>query len=187
MSSLEQKIAIRTFPEFSYPAGLHWFVLYTNIRSEKRAQLQLDAKGFRTFLPESTHWVTHARVRSIVRRPLLTRYLFLEMDPNKQSFMDVRATDGIEAIVGTTGTPMIIPREFVDSFMMRQLAGEFDYAGKSSLIAGDKVKIVAGEFDEMIGVITSGDTAFGGAVMVKLLKDRREVRLRAYAVRAIVN
>ncbi len=185
MSSLEQKIAIRTFPAFSYPSGSHWFVLYTNIRSEKRAQLQLDAKGFRTFLPESTHWVTHSRIRSIVKRPLLTRYLFIEMDPNKQSFMDVRATDGIEAIVGTTGTPMIIPSQFVDNFMGRQLAGEFDYAGKDPLTKGAKVKIVSGEFDDMIGVITSEEG--GGALMVKLLKDRREVRLKSYAVRAIVN
>jgi len=180
-------IPIRTNPQFCYPAGEHWFALYTNIRSERRAQLQLDAKGFRTFLPLTTAWVCHARVRKIVERPLLTRYLFIEMDPARQSFMDVRATDGIEAIVGTTGTPMVIPRGLVEEFIGKQLAGEFDYAGKMPLTKGVKVQIVSGEWDDLFGVITDGSTSNGGAVMVKLLQDRREVRLRGYAVRAALN
>lgn len=179
-------IPFRTFPQFSYADGLHWFAIYTNIACERRAQAGLDAKGFRTYLPQCTRWVSHARVRKVVKRPLLTRYLFVEMDPARQSFMAIRATDGVEAIVGTTGTPMTIPPKFVEEFLGRELAGEFDYAGKDDLPTGAKVKITSGEWDGLFGVITSGSTANNGAVMVKLLKDRREVRIRAYALRASV-
>lgn len=179
-------LPFRTGEPISYPAGPHWFAVYTNIKCEARAQLSLDAQGFRTFLPQMTKWVSHARVRTVVKRPLLCRYLFVEIDPNKQGFDAVRRTDGVESIVGNCGTPMVIPSGFVVAFLKKQLAGEFDYAAKEPITRGAKVKIVTGEWDELIGMVTGGSTANGGAVMVQLLNRRTMVRMRAHGVRAVV-
>jgi hypothetical protein len=53
------------------------------------------------------------------------------------------------------------------------------------MTTGSKVKIVSGQWDELIGVITSGTVnGDGGSVMVKLLNDRRAQRIGAYALRA---
>ena len=128
-----------------------------------------------------------SRVRKIVKRPLLCRYLFVELDPNLQSFEAIRQTDGVEAIVSNMGIPMVIPRELVESILCRMLAGDFDYASEEPLTTGAKVKIVSGQWDELIGVITGGSTTNGGSVMVKFLNDRKEARLGAYAVRAALD
>lgn len=169
----------------SFPAGEQWYALHTNIKCEFRAQFGLDGKGFRTFLPLMTRWISHARVRKIVQRPLLSRYLFVELDPNQQSFEDVRRTDGVEAVVSNLGVPVVIPRGLVEAFIGKQLAGEFDYASEEPLTKGAKVHVVHGEWDDLIGVVIEGWASdHAGSVMVKLLNDRKLVRLGAYAVRA---
>lgn len=173
-------------PAASYPKGKHWFCIRSNIKCEKRAQHGLEALGYRTFLPWMTKWVSHARVRTIVKRPLLCRYLFVELDPNKEGFGPTRAVDGVESIVGNGWTPMVIPEGFVLDFIRRQLRGEFDYASKEPITKGAKINVVSGEWDELVGVVTGGAVVQDlGEVMVKFLNMRTTARLRGYAVRPV--
>jgi transcription antitermination factor NusG len=67
-----------------------WFCITTNPNCQARAALELYALGFRTFLPKIRKWATHARVRKAVEKPLLGRYLFVEVDQPRQSFWTVR-------------------------------------------------------------------------------------------------
>lgn len=165
----------------SYPSGYHWFVVYTNIRSELRAQLGLDAKGFRTFCPMIKKWANHARLRMLVERPLLSRYFFVEIEPNLDGFGDVYNTDGVECLIGN-GAPMPIPGKFVEEFIRRQLEGEFDESGKEILGAGRKVRIVGGEYDDFFGVIQKAK-ARSGMLLVKLMESRILTRLSILNIR----
>jgi transcriptional antiterminator RfaH len=172
-------------PPVSYPEGPHWFAVYTNIKCEQRAKMGLDEKGYRTFLPEMTKWVTHARQRSVRRLPLLSRYLFVEVEPDRQGFAEIRATDGVECIVGTTGTPMVIPRDLVEKFIYRQeIKREFDYAAKEPISNNAKVIITSGEWDNLIGVVTGVSKRRGGELLVRLLGERHSRQIARYAVRA---
>jgi transcription antitermination factor NusG len=174
-------------PQFSYAPGKHWFAVYTNIKSEDRAQRGLDAAGFRTYLPQSSRWVTKGKIKVISKRPLMSRYLFVEVNPHrvKLGFEAVRQTDGVEAIIANVGVPTVIPSDLVFEMLRRQMEGEFDEAKDQAMTTGSKVKIVSGQWDELIGVITSGTVnGDGGSVMVKLLNDRRAQRIGAYALRA---
>ena len=168
---------------FSYSLGPHWFAVYTNIKSERRACAALQALGYRTYFPEMTRWVSHARVRRVVHRPLMCRYIFVEIEPTKQGFGEIRTIDGVESIVGSSGVPFIIPKDFVEEMIRRQLKGEFDYAHKEVLPAGAKVRVVDGKWDGEIGIITSEKNANAGSLMVKLLKEKYEQKIGAYAVR----
>jgi transcription antitermination factor NusG len=170
-------------PPFSYSLGPHWFAVYTNIKSERRACAGLQALGYRTYFPEMTRWVSHARVRRVVHRPLMCRYIFVEIEPSKQGFGEIRSIDGVEAIVGSSGVPFIIPKDFVEEMIRRQLKGEFDYAHKEAMPKGAKVRVVDGKWDGEIGIITSEKTANAGSLMVKLLREKYEQKIGAYAVR----
>lgn len=168
-------------PEASYTSGLKWFVVRTNIRCENRAQMGLDALGYRTFMPKMKKWITHARMKTVVERPLFPRHLFVELEPNIDGFGHAREVDGVESILGTNGTPMYVPSKFVEEFLLRQLAGEFDYAAKQPLAAGCKVRIVQGEYDDLFGVIQSVKR---GTMFVKLLESAIITRLSFLGVRA---
>lgn len=176
-------------PQICYAGGKHWFVVRTNIQCERRAQLGLDALGFRTFCPKLKKWVRHARVKSVVERPLIARHFFIEVDPAMDGFGAIRATDGVESLLGVCGTPMVVPRRFVEEFIARQLQGEWDYASKDEegnerpLTIGCKVAIVSGEYDDMFGVIQNMKTK-NGRFMVKILESAILARFSTAELRA---
>jgi transcriptional antiterminator RfaH len=170
---------------FCYRAGPHWFAAYTNIKCEKRAQLGISALGYRVYLAEFTKWVTHARVRKVVNCPLFSRYLFVEIDPNKQGFGEIRNVNGVEAMVGNSGVPIVMPDRFVADLIRRQMSGEFNYADEEALQVGARVKIVQGQFDEMLATVVNVKTGTG-KIDVKIAGERWHQRLPVSGVRAAV-
>jgi transcription antitermination factor NusG len=165
----------------SWTAGPKWFAIYTNIKCEFRAQKGLEAKGFRTFVPRMKKWVSHARMKRTVERPVLCRYIFFEMDPNKQSFEDVRQTDGVECIIANGGLPVTLPRGFIEDLILRQIKGEFDATKDVPLEKGCRVKIVRGIYDNLMAVITGVGRR---GLSAKLAGKNQYVRLKYGDVRA---
>lgn len=166
------------FPEIAEPK---WFCAVTNPNCQRRAELELYTLGFRTFTPKLRKWVSHARVRKAVERPLLGRYLFVEVDEPRQSFHSVRAVNGVEGFIATLGRPSLIPTQFVESFRMRQMAGEWDDVAKGPVPVGARVRLVEGEFNDMLATVTSRKA---GKVTFKLLDQNRYGRVHESSVRA---
>lgn len=163
-------------------AGPAWFVVITNIGCQKRAQLGLAGAGYRTFLAHYTKWVSHARMRKIVKRPLLDRYLFVEVDPNLQSFETIRKTHGVESLLTLNGVPMAVPSKWVEDLLGRQLRGEFDYASREPMPQNAIVEIVEGIYESVRGVLLN--IGRRGA-SVKPFGQNRPVLVSQVAIRAV--
>jgi transcription antitermination factor NusG len=163
-------------------AGAAWYVITTNPGCQTRAQLGLAAAGYRTFLAQYTAWVTHARIRKMKRKPLLNRYLFVEVDPNQQSFETIRQTNGVESILTISGVPMAVPSLWVEELISRQLRGEFDYASQGPLPQYAIVEVVEGINESLRGVLLS--IGRKGA-NVKLFGQKSAVLVSQMAVRAV--
>lgn len=169
-----------THPPISY-AGPCWFVVVTNPRCLLRAQLDLDAAGYRTFTPKSRRWVSHARVRKAVEKPILSRYLFVEVDYPRQSFGGVKAANGVESVLSNHGVPAPVPSRFVEDLLQRYLKGEWDEVTNKALPLGARVRIVEGECEDMLATITQHS---GGKIAAKLLGTNIYKKLYAGNVRA---
>jgi transcription antitermination factor NusG len=136
------------------PENGQWFVVTTNPNCIRRAELELYSLGFRTFVPKLRKWVSHARIRKAVERPLLGRYLFVELsNTGGQSFGAVKAVNGIEGFVGVCGVPQAVPSHYVEDFRMRYMAGEWDFVSKETMPIGARVRVVEGEFNEMLATV----------------------------------
>lgn len=131
-----------------------WFCAVTNPNCQRRAEMELATLGFRTFLPKVKKWVSHARIKTVVERPLLGRYLFVEVDHPRQSFGAVRRVNGIEGMISNQGAPVQIPRHWVEGFLKRYLAGEWDFVSNAPFAIGMRIKIMEGEFAEMRATVT---------------------------------
>lgn len=166
-------------PPISF-AGPEWFAVMTNPKCEWRAAMELSAMGFRTFLPRRKVWVTHARVKKAVERPLLPRYLFVEVDYPRQSFGQVRLVNGVEGILCNSGVPIVIPRRFVEDFLFRYMAGEFDEVAKSALPVGARVRIVEGPYDDVLATVLN---VKNNQAVVKLLTSAVSTKLGLFSVR----
>lgn len=158
-----------------------WYCAITNPNCQRRAELELAALGFRTFTPKVRKWVTHARVRKAVERPLLSRYLFVHVDPEEQGFGPIRGVNGVEAMVGVRGTPSSFPAVEVEDLLRRQLSGEWDEIAKGKLAVGARIRVMEGEFNDMLATVTG---VKGHKVTFKLLGTARYATLQDCSVRA---
>lgn len=181
-----------------------WYLAVTNPNCERRAVLELYQAGFRTFVPKLRKWISHARVRTAVERPLLGRYVFVEIDHPRQSFHKVRSANGVECLISNPD-PLVVPDHWVENLRFRYMAGEWDFVrtdrerpifawdakNQCDFIAsteaneptpvGARVRVVEGEFEDMLATITSRK---GHKVTAKLLDSTQYIKLQDCSVRA---
>lgn len=141
--------------------GFAWYVVYTNIKCERRAQLGLRRKGYQTYLPFQKVDVRHARKIDVVEKPLLPRYLFIGLTTG-QDFYHMRGVDGVESIVRNNMVPVMIKPDHLKVIRDREAAGAFDYSGaekrrKAALVAqckpGSAVEITTGPMSGLRAIV----------------------------------
>lgn len=129
-----------------------WYIAITNPNCHRRAEGGLAEIGYRAFWPKYRKWASHARVKVAKEYPILGRYLFVEI-PDR-NFWAVRAVNGVEALLtGDNGAPAIVQDSQVWSFRERYMSGEWDFVAQQRVPTGARVKIMEGEFADMIAVI----------------------------------
>ncbi|WP_316196304.1 MULTISPECIES: transcription termination/antitermination protein NusG [unclassified Bradyrhizobium] len=153
-------------PQISFN-GPQWFCIMVAPNSHRQVENALSAIGYRVFLPKLRRWVSHARVKKAVERPLLGRYMFVEVDYPRQSFAPLTATRGVDAVISSAGTPWPMPRAEVEDLLHRQMAGEFDEVAKGPIPVGARVAIVEGEFENWLATVT--ERVRGGKLSLRLL------------------
>jgi transcription antitermination factor NusG len=131
-----------------------WMVAICNPNCHSRAERELAQLGYRTFTPKLRKWVSHARVRKAVDRPLLGRYLFVEI-PESEGTEMARRANGVEGFVSVGGRPVVLPEGCVEELIRRQLSGEWDMVAKGELPLGARVQIMGGEFEDMLATLVS--------------------------------
>lgn len=187
--ALKKTITSEPHPQISYRSGPLWFAAFTNPKCEIRAQLGLMSLGYRAFVPKMRKWISHARVKKAVERPLAPRYVFFELEPEKHGFADVRNTDGIEYIIGTDGVPMPMPQGFIPEFIRRQMAGEWDFVAKDEegnprpLPKGARVCIMDGQYEDLFAIVIGRGKRSGGEILAKILERRTVARFSQFSVR----
>jgi transcription antitermination factor NusG len=85
-------------PQISFD-GPRWFCLVVETGCHRQIESHLSALGYRPFVPKVKKWVSHARVKKAVERPLIGLYLFVEVDYPRQSFGPVRGVRGVVNII----------------------------------------------------------------------------------------
>lgn len=157
-----------------------WFCAVTNPNCQARAALGLYEAGYRTFYPKVRRWVSHARTKIAKEKPLLGRYIFVEVDQPRQSFGAVRAVNGIEGFVANPD-PVQIPAGFVQSFRERYMRGEWDEVANGPLVVGCRIRVMEGQFANMLATVTK---AKGRRIDFKLHGENRYGWELAQSVRA---
>ncbi|MBV8132901.1 MAG: transcriptional activator RfaH, partial [Alphaproteobacteria bacterium] len=59
---------------------IRWYAVFTQPHGETKAVEHLLRQGYFAYLPRYRTWVSHARRRQTVLRPLFPRYLFAGTD-----------------------------------------------------------------------------------------------------------
>src|SRR5262245_42572570 len=153
-----------------------WFLVHTQPKSERKAELHLGAQGFKTYCPQVQKTVRHARQLRTVRAPLFPRYLFLILDLGRDRWLSVRSSFGVSSVFTCPVRPVAVPTGVVEALIART-----DEAGlalfDAGLTTGQTVRVLSGPFADFVGTLERLDTAgrvrvlltmMGGAVPVAL-------------------
>lgn len=179
-------------PQFPMDETAKWFCAVTNPNCQARATLGLHHLGYRTFYPKVRRWVTHARVKVAKEKPLLGRYIFVEVDQPLyddrgrkiyepcQSFGAVQSVNGIEGVISNPD-PVQIPSQYVQRLRERYMAGEWDEIAKGPFPVGARIRVIEGEFNDMLAIVTARK---GKRIDFKLQGENRYGRMHECSVRA---
>jgi len=67
----------------------YWCAVQTHVRSEDKAAFHLRRQGYEVFLPKHLKRRKHARRIDWVSAPLFPRYLFVAIDPDTTTMLEV--------------------------------------------------------------------------------------------------
>ena len=80
--------------------GENWFAVHTQAKCERRAELNLDAQGYRTYYPKVLKIVRRRQLRA-VKAPFFPRYLFIAMTWNGVVPFAVHSTSGLSRLLAS--------------------------------------------------------------------------------------
>lgn len=188
-----------------------WFVVRSNIKSEDKAERNLQAAGFRTYAPWQKFERLNRRKRVWVQHEmrLTPRYLFVDapMAIHDIPWYVLRACEGVESVLGVNGTPQRLSAAEVaalESIMRAEADHAFDEtrAGKlhrreigktkrettrMKFPVGSKVRINEGPFATFGGEITNVNGRGHLMVMTEIFGRMTPVELEASQVEALAS
>ena len=125
-----------------------WYVVRTQYHKADRAELNLAAAGFTTFMPR-IRAKTATRTPQTV--PLFPQYLFARFNAVK-SLRLVTFMTGVSYVVTFAGEPASVDDEVIELLRSRMEADGCIRVGER-LYPGDQVYIKSGPFAAMLGVV----------------------------------
>jgi transcriptional antiterminator RfaH len=162
---------------------LKWCAVHTQPKNEAKALANLRQQGFNVYFPCFKKVITHARKTSQIVAPLFPRYLFVEIDMEKDSWYRINHSRGVSTIVMHGASPATVENKIIEQ--LKASENENGMVTLSSLILFEKnqtLKVIEGSF--------AGHTAYFDKMLDKdriclllnLLGRSIKVALPSYAV-----
>jgi transcription antitermination factor NusG len=130
---------------------LNWYALHTRSRHEKRIAERLSSQSFETFLPLHRNRNTWKNgIHTEIDMPLFPCYLFARAFTHNK--IRLLQDPGVLGLAASSARPTIIPDE--DISILRIATESLKAEPHPYLKNGDVVRIVAGPFIGMEGILT---------------------------------
>lgn len=123
---------------------IHWYLLYTNPRAEKKVAAELQQKGHEVFLPLQKTLKVWSDRKKWVDEPLFKSYLFINtvLESNYYDILNVR---GVVKFVNFNSKPIVVNEKEIELVkLMLGVIKEIEVINKINLITGIEVEIISG-------------------------------------------
>jgi transcription elongation factor/antiterminator RfaH len=141
----------------SYPSDSRWFAVWTRSRQEKVAASMLETLGVPYFLPLKSELRQWSDRKQPVKVPLFSGYLFVRMNPTKDSRLQVLKTPGIAGFVGNQTGPLPIPDQQIYD-IHTVLTQRVECTVIPLLQEGDRVRVVRGALAGVEGILVRSNS-----------------------------
>lgn len=157
-----------------------WFVVQTQTNAEAKAVRNLARQGFETYLPRYLKIRRHARKVERIAAPLFPRYLFVRIDMASQRWRSIQSTVGVSHLVLNGSDPASVSPQVMRALKAREDQGGFVRLDmQPRLYPGEKVRIMAGAFEDNFGLFEGLSDRDRVSVLLDLLGRKVRVSLDA--------
>ena len=129
-----------------------WYVLYTAPRAEKKVQLELEKKGFKTFLPLQRTLKQWSDRKKWVEEPLFKSYIFIETELEK-NYYDILNTPGIVKFINFEKKPVVVNYKEIETIRLLLGYKEGIEATEEVFEIGQIVEVIAGPLLGLSGLL----------------------------------
>ncbi|MEW9922172.1 transcription termination/antitermination protein NusG [Marimonas sp. MJW-29] len=132
-----------------------WFVAQLRPQGLSRAVTHLERQEFETFAPMFNASTLRGGIRHAARKPLFPGYIFVRFDPNRTGWTAINSTRGVARLVlNDPRKPVHLPPALMAGLMARCDANGV-LLPPEELAIGDKIRVLAGPFAELVTTIES--------------------------------
>lgn len=147
-----------------------WYAVCCKPRQEMIAHEHLLRQHYRAYLPRVKVRKRRAGKWVEVVEALFPRYIFIQVDPAKNSLAPVRSTRGIVGLVRFGGQPAVVPDEVMSELKRKEdEASGFHQDNRAQFRSGEPVRLVEGPLAGMEGVFAQEDGEKRVTVLLELL------------------
>lgn len=150
------------------PQDSRWFAVWTRSRHEKVAAAMLANAGVQHFLPlkpEIHQWSDREQTVSV---PLFSGYLFVRLNPNRDSRLQVLKAPGIAGFVGNRLGPLPIPDHQIED-IRTVLLRRVECTALPLLEEGDRVRVVRGPLAGVEGRLARGNSTSRLLISIEMI------------------
>lgn len=165
---------------------MHWYVIHTKPRQERRALLNLEQQGYECFLPLLTSEKICQGSLVVADEPLFPRYLFIQLDhgDSAKSWSPIRSTKGVSRLVTFGSEPAKVGTQLIDTLRQRHI--EVSPEPHRLFYPGERVAIVDGPFAGLEAVYQMTDGERRAMVLIELLSKPTRLTVLPAKLRRVV-
>lgn len=153
-----------------------WYVAALQPGREDLAEVNLRRQGFGVWTPRQIKIVRHARRRQERRVAFFPGYTFVSLDLDRQRWRSINGTAGVRSLIMRGERPAHCPPGLVEQLQtLTDAAGLFTSA--ADMQAGDAVRVTAGPFAELAGVLCRLDGDGRARVLLRIMQGEVAVTL----------
>ena len=154
-----------------------WYAVHTQPRKENVASQHLFRQGFDVYLPQHMERRRHARRVDWIKSPFFPRYLFVGINAENKRWRSIHSTVGVSYLVQFGDRPVEVSPDIIDELQAHEdTNGLIKLDSKSLYKPGDKVQILDGTFDDIVGVLEHLDDKERVTMLLNLMG--RQVRIK---------
>jgi len=161
-----------------------WYAVWTRSRQEKVAAGMLTRLGVRHYLPLKSELRRWSDRRQTIDVPLFSGYLFVRVNPLKDSRLKVLKVPGVVAFVGNQTGPLPIPDKEIEDIQTVLAAGT-NCSVQSSLKEGDRVRVVRGALAGVEGTLVRANSESRLLVSIEMIRQSLAVSISSVDVECL--
>lgn len=154
-----------------------WFCARTLPHKERFAEDNLVKNGFTVYCPRYQKWISSARQKQLVSRPLFPGYLFVQQAENAAFLGIVRRSPGISTIVGVQNSFSVLPNIVILNIKQGENQSGFIEINDNRFKKGDKIKLNDERFSDMDAIFEEQDDSRRSIILFKLLGKAHRVKV----------